>query len=121
MAPAIKVEERVTSAAEEDRVKLIWQEIRGQLEPQRDQVYEAIHSYPPPIPACDVQFNYLLEKRSRLAQELSRLNTLAKQTLPLHAQLQLTDEFIGISTCLNEEVKQKIRSSVHGALATVEN
>ena len=121
MAPAINVEERVTSTAAEDLVKLIWKEIRSYLEPQRAQVYAAIHSYPPPIPACDVQFNHLLEERSRLAQELSRLNTLAKQTLPWCEQVQLTDEFIQVSTCLNEEAKQKIRSSVHGALATVEN
>lgn len=118
---ATKVEESMSSAAEVDWVKAIWKEIRGYLAPQREQVYAAIHSYPPPIPACDVQFNYLLEERSRLAQELSRLNTLTKQNLPWREQLQLADEFICISTCLNEEAKQKIRASVHKVLWTVEN
>jgi hypothetical protein len=104
--------EVVDSVEETDSVKSIWQEIRGYLTPQRDQVYEAIHSYPPPIPACDVQFNHLLEKRSQLAQELSRLNSLTKQNLPRLEQLQLADEFIDISICLSEEAKQKIRMDI---------
>lgn len=108
--------EVVSSVEEADSVKSIWQEIRGYLTPQRDQIYEAIHRYPPPIPACDVQFNHLLEKRSQLAQELSRLNTLTKQNLPWREQLQLADEFIGVSICLPEEAKQKIRMSIESIM-----
>ena len=35
-----------------------------------------IENYPPPIPACDTQFNYLMERRSKVYQELSQLKTL---------------------------------------------
>ncbi len=35
-----------------------------------------IKNYPPPIPACDTQFNYLIEKRSIIYRELSQLKSL---------------------------------------------
>jgi hypothetical protein len=89
--------------------QLVWREIREHLEVKRDQVYEAIRRYPPPIPACDVQFNYLLEERSCVAQELSRLNTLSKQKLPWQDQVRMLDEFLTTATCLNEEAKKKVR------------
>jgi len=43
------------------------------LEKELARTYEEISSYPPPIPACDEQFNYLLEKRDQLLRELARL------------------------------------------------
>ncbi len=42
------------------------------LERERDRIFEQIRSYPPPIPACDDQFNYLLAERDRIARELVR-------------------------------------------------
>ena len=45
-------------------------EIRNQLEQQRVRIQEEIANYPPPITACDAQFNHLLEQRSRIAREL---------------------------------------------------
>jgi hypothetical protein len=49
------------------------------LEVERDRVREAIASYPPPIPACDEQFNHLLEERDRISRELSRLKRAVHQ------------------------------------------
>lgn len=46
-------------------------EIRNQLEQQRVRIQEEIANYPPPITACDAQFNHLLEQRSRIARELA--------------------------------------------------
>lgn len=43
----------------------------SQLEVEWAQVAGEIHRYPSPIPACDAQFNYLLEKRGKLAKELN--------------------------------------------------
>ncbi len=43
------------------------------LETQLARTYEEISSYPTPIPACDEQFNYLLEKRDQLLRELAQL------------------------------------------------
>lgn len=50
-----------------------WLEIKSHLEAKKKQIQDEIVNYPPPIPACDVQFNYLLEERARITQELSRL------------------------------------------------
>ena len=44
--------------------------VKNQLEAEKIRLNTAIRSYPSPIPACDAQFNHLLEKRTRLANEL---------------------------------------------------
>jgi hypothetical protein len=53
-----------------------------ELQRQKERIYEEIHDYPRPIAACDLQFNYLLEERARVAEELARMQrereTLAK-------------------------------------------
>ena len=46
------------------------------LTQQKTDLNAQIENYPPPIPACDTQFNYLMEKRSKVYQELSQLKTL---------------------------------------------
>ena len=46
-------------------------EIRNLLEQQRVRIQEEIANYPPPITACDAQFNHLLEQRSQIARELA--------------------------------------------------
>ena len=54
----------------------LWADIRGRLEAERERISTAIRDYPPPIPACDVQFNRLLEERQDIARELKRLEAL---------------------------------------------
>ena len=48
-------------------------EIDAHLDRQRQAVEKQIRGYPPPIPACDAQFNYLLEERDRLCRETAAL------------------------------------------------
>lgn len=43
-----------------------------------------IREYPTPIAGCDAQFNYLLDERRRLAQDLNRLDAIAKQAPAEH-------------------------------------
>ena len=50
-----------------------WQSFRLRMESLVESVSEQIQNYPPPIPACDAQFNHLLELRQTLPQELARL------------------------------------------------
>ena len=38
-----------------------------------------ISAYPPPIPACDAQFNFLLEKRRRLSRDSRQIQELMTQ------------------------------------------
>jgi hypothetical protein len=51
-----------------------WQEARARLETRKAELDEEIAAYPAPIPACDAQFNHLLELRAGLAAELKRLD-----------------------------------------------
>ncbi len=57
----------------------LWLEIKTSLEEQRNFINEEIRNYPPPIPACDAQFNFLLEERARLTTELNRLQEITGQ------------------------------------------
>ena len=57
--------------------ELAWQSLRQRLEVLKQTVAEEIGRYPPPIPACDAQFNRLLELRRLLPQELARLDLAA--------------------------------------------
>lgn len=89
----------------------IWQEIRGHLETKKRQIADEILHYPPPIPACDAQFNYLLEERTRISQEIDRLDTLARECLTTPNLILLVDEFLS-STDMNNTAKQEIRLSL---------
>ncbi len=53
-----------------------WRAVRDGLEARRRELRERINAYPPPIPACDAQFNHLLAQRQALAGELRALDAL---------------------------------------------
>ena len=52
---------------------LDWSVVRAALEALQRSVADDIRAYPAPIPACDAQFNHLLELRRALPQEIERL------------------------------------------------
>jgi hypothetical protein len=54
-----------------------WETLRRRLLTLAACVAEEIKTYPPPITACDAQFNHLLELRRLLPQELERLRIFA--------------------------------------------
>lgn len=88
----------------------VWQTIREQLQAKQNQIYEDISSYPPPIPACDQHFNYLLEQRTGIAQELRRQKALAEESLTSREAVALIGEFVESSVYLNDDAKQHIKS-----------
>ena len=47
---------------------------REALERERLALQNEINNYPMPIPACDVYFNDLLERRNRVCEALTRLS-----------------------------------------------
>jgi len=55
-----------------------WAKLRRKLQSLTQEVGEEIRTYPAPIPACDAQFNHLLELRRLLPQELERLEAAAR-------------------------------------------
>lgn len=79
-----------------------WQQIRQQLEEKRNEIVAKIRNYPPPITACDAQFNHLLEQRTAIRQELRRADTIQQQRVTSDdAQARLA-EFIKSSQFLEE-------------------
>jgi hypothetical protein len=75
-----------------------WAALRRRLKRLMHEVREEIRAYPAPIPACDGQFNRLLELRRLLPGELARLEAAAGspthsvaafvQASPCRAQLE---------------------------------
>lgn len=57
---------------------LDWLRLRAEIEALLEDTKAEIRAYPTPIPACDVQFNHLLELRQGLPGELSRLDAAAR-------------------------------------------
>ena len=64
--------------SEADRAAL--QQKRDGLEQERLRLQAEISAYPMPIPACDAHFNYMLEERGRICEEIARLESLLNVT-----------------------------------------
>ena len=60
-------------------------EARERLAQIKGDILVQIRNYPPPIPACDAQFNHLLERRDAITEELARFDRWAA-TLPPGAE-----------------------------------
>jgi len=85
----------------------IWQEIREHLEREKRQLVTEIREYPAPIPACDAQFNHLMQQRARITRELGRLQA-AKRGAAQTDMLGVIEEFIESSLCLEPAAKAMI-------------
>jgi hypothetical protein len=90
----------------------LWKSIKDRLENDRHRVNEETRNYPTPIPACDAQFNHLLEEQAKITQELDRLKALLKGNLTRMENVKLIDEFIQSSNYITGEAKQTIASSL---------
>ncbi len=55
-----------------------WEALRARLEHMQEAVAAEIRAYPPPIPACDAQYNHLLARREALSEALARLDAARK-------------------------------------------
>jgi hypothetical protein len=81
-----------------------WQAVRDHLEKQQQRIYEEIRNYPKPIPACDVQFNYLLEQRAGISDELNRLDEASRTSLDCANPAGMLYDFI--KSCKHLEAYQ---------------
>lgn len=89
----------------------ILQQLREHLEQRKVEIYQEISDYPPPIPACDAQFNYLLELRNGVNQELSQINSLLAEDVSSKT-VQL---FVDASIVLKPKLKREINSLLQNA------
>ena len=100
-----------------DQVKLAnvesaWKEVESELEREHDRIYDAIRNYPPPITACDEQFDRLLEERDRISRELARLREVSQASLTHTDPAGLIDEFIRSASFIGEKARWRICSSL---------
>ncbi len=68
-----------------------WDALRARLAHMQEAVAVEINAYPPPIPACDAQYNHLLERREALSEALAYFDAARKDgsspAQSLHAKL----------------------------------
>ncbi|MFQ5765648.1 MAG: hypothetical protein ACE5GT_12035 [Rhodospirillales bacterium] len=102
-----------------DAVEPVWKAIRDHLENLKKPVDEAIRAYPPPIPACDAQYNHLLEQRDRIGRELARLDALMDESgggesAGRDGALAAAEGFMGSSPCIDDAAAGKIKAAADG-------
>jgi hypothetical protein len=119
--PSAKSRSEIPKEIESEWIEDIWKRIREHLEKKRAQILEDIVNYPPPIPACDQHYNYLLEQRVHISQELRRLNTLLQDRSASQDEFKLIDEFLTASAYIQDEAEQDIRAACKDALSGAES
>ena len=93
-------------------IESVWNRIREHLQNERHRIYQEIKNYPPPIPACDAQFNYLLEERARIGVELARIEAIVKGSITWEEHKKSIEEFIMWSKYIDKDARQGIRSTL---------
>lgn len=83
-----------------------------ELQRERERIYGEIHNYPPPIPACDAQFNHLIQQRSAVTQELRSVQNLSVSALDSTASRAALRQVIADSEILNTSVKERLLREV---------
>ncbi|MDQ5845434.1 MAG: hypothetical protein M3539_09090 [Acidobacteriota bacterium] len=99
----------MTKQTESTLLQALWKSIKDRLENERHRVNEEIRNYPTPIPACDAQFNYLLEEQAKIAQEMDRLKALSKGSFT-REDVELIDEFIRTSNYITGDAERTMMS-----------
>jgi hypothetical protein len=80
--------------------------MRAELDARREAICRELAAIPPPVPACDVNFNRLLEDRGRIVDELQTLARLRAS----HAGPAVMQAFCRASWGLDAEAKLRFES-----------
>jgi hypothetical protein len=95
-----------------DLIRSVGKRIKSNLEQEKDRIYEEIRNYPRPIPACDQQFNYLLDQRRRIGDELVRMNEALDDSLSTRGSFELLCQFIRSTVYLDVKAKEELASDL---------
>jgi hypothetical protein len=98
-------------------VETVLETTRCHLESEKQRIQEEIRNYPRPIPACDLQFNYLLQERASIARELDQLDEVSGEGPERGERVQLLREFIRSSRHLEAGARERLASSLLDELA----
>ena len=113
---AAMCEDRRNDPCRVELAQSLWTEIANCLEKQKTRVYEEIRNYPTPITACDQQFNFLLDEQTKIRGELTRMRRVINDCSARSDAIEMINEFIKSSDCIDVELKQSIRSRLRAAL-----
>jgi hypothetical protein len=89
-----------------------WAAVRAELEGAWARLSEEIRNYPRPIPACDEQFNHLLEQRARLARDMDGLEEASGQGLGGAGALERAEAFIRSTSYLDDAARQRFLTAL---------
>ncbi len=89
----------MTASSQYVDIEATWNVVTARLELALKRVREEIKHYPMPIPACDAHFNWLLEERASISQELSNA-----QALSCERDQDLIRDFMRSSARLDETI-----------------
>ncbi|MCA1552834.1 MAG: hypothetical protein LC737_00485, partial [Chloroflexi bacterium] len=84
----------------------LWQQVRDLLEGEQRRIVDEIQRYPPPIPRCDAQFNFLLEGHASIAQALNRLRATRAESLPREQARRVLHEFFASIDTLDQAARE---------------
>ena len=90
-----------------------WTMIHQHLHKEIQRVHDEIRNYPAPIPACDAQFNFLLEERESLSSELARVRKFMGQDTDPEIARSSIDAFLNSSSHLGDTARTEIRAIVY--------
>ena len=85
---------------------------KKQLEKVKIRVNKEIGNYPSPIPACDVQFNYLLEERSKISVVLKRVDNLLRKCQTETIEIETIEELIKMSSQIDDGMAARLRAGL---------
>lgn len=102
---------RSAAGAEAGAALSAWTELEDHLERVRGKILEEIRSYPPPIAACDQQFNHLLEQRDRISAEIRRLASVRGGTAEGGDAKVLVD-FLGACPWIDDALRIRLTNAL---------
>src|SRR5437660_1086761 len=94
-------------------VATLWGKIRARLEDRRRRISQEIREYPTPIAGCDAQFNYLLEERDSVAQELQ----CAREAVEGDRRDTRTPDLLADLARASRHLDEELRREIVGTLA----
>ena len=100
-----------SEALEGEAAHPVWDVLRNHLESSKRSILQEIRNYPPPIAACDQQFNYLLEERERISEELGRLTSVHSNTAQ-GTYIEALNDFVSTSAYIHDELKARLRTEL---------
>ncbi|MGI9334216.1 MAG: hypothetical protein ACR2RL_13790 [Gammaproteobacteria bacterium] len=92
-----------------------WGELEAALVEARACIYAEIRAYPGPIPACDAQYNYLLEQRAQVGQLLARLRDAEGTRSAAAETVAAIGAFVETSSIIDEGSRLDLLERIHTA------